>query len=144
MVVITIYRVLECGNMQLQLNTEMYKCVPDGWEKMFERDLMYEYKRLLDIPTLDNPLLPAVDELCVQMDVFFYECVSFHEFDDPSAYHNLVDTEHKDRFYDIAQEDHYLSFYNDVAMFSNRHHLSVYLMDYENDGYMHLPIKEVW
>lgn len=91
--------------------------------------------------------LPALDEICDFMNEFFYEVVSFREYGSRTAYMGEViegienTDEEKEDFYEYAQNIYFWDFSLDLKTLVDRNHYSVFC---SSDGYLNMPIKEVW
>lgn len=125
--------------------SDSYAFVPDQWEPEFHELFLKEYESHLKYGKGEPPDL---DELTDFLSEFFYEAVSFYTFDgDRYAYtREIIDEiertdEAREDFYEYAQNHFFWDFHLDIKTFVSRNHICI---ESFNEGYLNMPIKEVW
>jgi hypothetical protein len=142
MVVIIIYLAWGFGKMQLQTRVEGFLMVPELWTNDFMYSFMTGYINLITAKPPYDCEVPELDSVFDHMDEFFYEMVSFHEYQrDTTAYHYLTSLEMKEEFYEKANEDYSTRFFVDMRRLADAKHICIFV---PGDDYINMPVKEVW
>jgi hypothetical protein len=130
------------GKMQLQIQTEGYLIIPEVRSHEFLDEFYRGYENAVIDDLRLETVVPTLEDAFDHMGDFFYEIVSFWEFNgDSVAYHYLSTDIEKEGFYENALEEYYWQFEEDMKILAKRNHICVCMSD---DIYINMPVKEVW